>query len=554
MPDPHRLLPFLDWPRPDRALLRTDLPAGIAVGLMIIPQGMAYAVLAGMPAVTGIYAAMLPPLIAALFGSSVRLSAGPTALTCLLSGASVAGLAEPGSTQWVTLTVWLALLSGGLQILLGVLRFGWLMNLVSAPVLSAFTQAAALLIIASQLPGLLGTRPGGHWWSPEDLHPVSMAFGLGSLALLWAARQWRPGFPTILVLLLGSAALSQGIGFEAGGGAVVGLIPDHLPTLQLPAWPDPSVLGQLLLPMLTVTLVSFLETASGARVEADRAGRPWEQNRDLVGQGLAKLASGLLGAFPTSTSFSRSALYLYLGARSGWATVITSLLVAVVLLFMTPLLHHAPRPVLAAIVIVAVIGVLRPTTFARTWRISRAEALIGAITFGVTLLAMPELHWGVLVGVLMALSHSVYQRLHPRIVDVGLHADGSLRDRALWALPPLAPQVCALRMDAALDFATAHAFERAVTERIVADPNLRAVCLFAQSINRIDATGVETFVKLRARLGAAGITLHLTGLKQPVEQALRAAGALTDDVDLHLHRTDAEAIEQLREHHDKEHR
>jgi SulP family sulfate permease len=428
------------------------------------------------------------------------------------------------------------------------------MNLVSAPVLTAFTQAAALLIVASQLPGLLGTRPGSPWWSPADLHPASAAFGLASLALLWAARQWRPGFPTILVLMLGSAALSQWIGFEAGGGAVVGVIPDHLPSLQWPALPDPSVLRQLLLPMVTITLISFLETASSARVEADREGRPWEQDRDLIGQGLAKLVSGLLGAFPTSASFSRSALYQYLEARSGWATVISSLLVVLVLLFMTPLLHHAPRPVLAAIVIVAVIGVLKPASFVRTWRISRAEALIGATTFAVTLIAMPELHWGVLVGVLLALSHSVYQRLHPRIVDIGLHADGSLRDRALWALPPLAPQVCALRMDAALDFATAHAFERAVTGRVVADPNLRSVCLFAQSINRIDATGVETFVKLRARLGAAGITLHLTGLKQPVEQALRAAGALTDGADLYLHRTDAEALAQLREHHEREKR
>jgi len=552
LPALSRLLPFLAWPRPDAALLRTEIPAGITVGLMIIPQGMAYAALAGMPPVTGIYASMLPALVAALFGASTRLSAGPTALTCLLSGASIAGLAQPATAEWVAWTVWLALLTGALQVLLGLFRFGWLLNLVSAPVLTAFTQAAALLIVLSQLPALLGAPAGQPWWEFPGLHPASTAFGLGSFALLWLARRWRPGFPTVLVLLLGSSGLSRWIGFEADGGAVVGAIPDHLPGAYLPGWPDPSMLGQLLMPVLAITLVSFLETASSARVDADQAGRPWDQDRDLIGQGLAKIASGLVGAFPTSTSFSRSALYLYAGARTGWATVISVLLVLAVLLFMTPLLRHAPKPVLAAIVVVAVVGLIRPSAFVRTWRVSRTEAVIAAATFGVTLATAPDLYWGVLAGIVMALSHSVFQRLHPRIIEVGLHPDGSLRDREAWSLSPLAPGTCALRMDAALDFTTAHAFEQAVTERVGAAPDLRAVCLFAHSINRIDATGAEVFVKLHTRLRAAGIALHVSGMKLPVERALEAAGALSDRAGLRLHRTDAEAVAALRREHDEE--
>ncbi|MDZ4127774.1 MAG: SulP family inorganic anion transporter, partial [Hydrogenophaga sp.] len=179
-----RLLPFLNWPRPDAALLRGEAMAGLTVGLMVIPQGVAYAALAGMPLITGIYASLLPALIAVLFSSSVRLSVGPTALTCLLISASLTGLAEPGSAQWIALAVWLALLSGLLQIVLGFVRFGWLLNLVNSPVLMAFTQAAAVLIIASQLPALLGL---GAWDSlawPAQVHLPSLAFGLGSLAAL----------------------------------------------------------------------------------------------------------------------------------------------------------------------------------------------------------------------------------------------------------------------------------------------------------------------------------------------------------------------------------
>ena len=182
MPRLHRLFPFLNWPRPDAALLRSEALAGLTVGLMVIPQGVAYAALAGMPLVTGIYASMLPALIAVLFSSSVRLSVGPTALTCLLISASLSGLAEPGSAQWIALAVWLALLSGLLQIALGFARFGWLLNLVNSPVLMAFTQAAAVLIIASQLPALLGL---GGWDSltwPAQVHLPSLAFGLGNVA------------------------------------------------------------------------------------------------------------------------------------------------------------------------------------------------------------------------------------------------------------------------------------------------------------------------------------------------------------------------------------
>ncbi len=539
----HRFFPFLQWPRPNAALLRSESLAGLTVGLMVIPQGVAYAALAGMPLVTGIYASMLPALIAVLFSASTRLSVGPTALSCLLVGTSLIGLAPPGSAQWVELAIWLSLLSGILQAVLGGLRFGWLLNLVSSPVLMAFTQAAAVLIIGSQWGALVGWRGG--WPVLGQALPVhwpSLAFGVGSIALLVGVRRWKPAFPSVLVIVLGSAGLSQWLGFAESGGKVIGILPEGLPRLALPSLPSPEMLGHLILPTLVLTLVSFLETASSAKVDSERAGKRWNQDQDLIGQGLGKIASGLCGSFATSSSFSRSALNLYAGARTGWATVASVLVVMAALLWLTPVLRYVPQPVLAAIVLVAVVGLLKPGEFPRLWRISRTEALIAGVTFAITLLAAPRLYWGVLVGVLMALSHFLYQRLHPRIIEVGQHPDGSLRDRHLWHLPPLAPDWYALRMDAALDFAAASAWERNIVEHLSTHPNTRHVCLFAQPINRIDATGVEIFFKVTAQLQRQGITLHLSGVKLPVETALRNAGALPSGKNLVLYRTDAEAL------------
>lgn len=541
-----RLFPFLNWPKPDSALMRGEMLAGLTVGLMVIPQGVAYATLAGMPLVTGIYASMLPALVAVLFSASTRLSVGPTALSCLLVGASLTGLAEPGSARWIDLAVWLALLSGLLQVALGFMRFGWLLNLVSAPVLMAFTQAAGVLIIASQLPALLGLPAGWRGLLPQPtIHWPSAIFGLGSLALLILARRWRPTFPTVLLIVLASAGIAAWTGFEALGGAVVGRLPEGLPALYVPSWPDRSTLGQLVLPTLVITLVSFLETASSAKVDNERQGLRWNQDQDLIGQGMGKIASGLCGAFPTSSSFSRSALNLYAGARTGWATVVSVVVVLLALLLFTPVLRHVPQAVLAAIVLVAVLGLIKPRDFVRLWRLSRAEAVTAGVTFAITLLAATQLYWGVLAGVLMALSHFLYQRLHPRIIEVGLHPDGSLRDRHLWHLPPLAPRLYALRMDAALDFATASSFERVIVEHLSTHHDTKHVCLLAQPINRIDVTGVEVFVKLGVQLRQRGIALHISGMKLPVETALRRAGELDEGPLLRMYRTDADALAAL---------
>jgi len=543
----HRL-PFLSWPRLSGKLLHTELFAGLSVGLMVIPQGVAYAALAGMPLITGIYASLLPALVAVLFSASTRLSVGPTALTAMLVSASLAGMAAPASAEWVNLAIWLSVLTGLLQIVLGFARFGWLLNLVSSPVLTAFTQGAALIILGSQLPALLGFTKG---WSSltnsSNISLYSLAFGLVSLAVLLLSKRLKPTFPTVLVVVLGAASLSWGLGLQSQGVAVVGALPQGLPMLVLPQAIDWTTLQQLVLPTLVITLVSFLETASSAKVDNERKGQRWDQDQDLIGQGLGKLASALSGAFPTSSSFSRSALNLYAGAQTGWATVISVFVILLALLVLTPVLAYVPQSVLSAIVIAAVLGLLKPQAFVRLLKVNRVEGVIALLTFGITLVAAPRLYWGVLAGVVMGLSYFLYTRLHPRIIEVGLHADGSLRDRHLWTLPPLARHLYALRMDAELDFAAASGLERAITEHLNAHPGVRHVCLFAQPINRIDVTGVESFAQIRRQLAARDITLHISGIKLPVEKALRRAGELDEAPSLRMYRTDAEALVALRQ-------
>jgi SulP family sulfate permease len=541
-----RFLTFRHWPRLSADLARTEVLAGLTVALVMVPQAVAYAGLAGMPLVTGLYTCLVPALLAALLGSANRLSVGPAALTCVLIGASLTGMAEPGSAEWVSLAVWLSLLSGGIQLLLGLGNYGWLINLVSSPVMMGFTQAASLLIMASQVPALLGVKA---WSWDVQTWGVWMTgwpalFGLASLIALLLLRKFKPRWPGIMLVMAAASALGYASGYEQHG-SVVGLLPAGLPDFYWPHWPGLDMLNQLWVPAMVIALVSFLETASSARIECQRDGKRWDDSTELFAQGLAKLASAFSGSFPTSTSFSRSALMLYAGARSGWAVVASIGFVLLALLLLMPALQYVPRSVMAAAVIVAVLNLFQPKQFLKLWRIDRVETMTAAVTFAITLATAPRIYWGVMAGVLVGLSHFLHTRLHPRIIEVGLHPDGSLRDRHLWKLPPLAPHLYALRMDAELDFAAASGFERAITEHLALNPEVAHVCLFAHPINRVDATGVETFGQLQRQLFSRGITLHISGIKLPVETALKRAGELHASPWLKMYRTDADALQAL---------
>ena len=545
----YRIFPFLTWPQPTLQLLRGEAMAGFTVGLMLLPQGVAYAHLAGMPLITGIYASIIPAAVDILFSPSPRLGVGPTALSALLIGASLVGMAEPGSSQWVQLAAWMAILSGLVQFSLGLVRAGWLLNLVTSPVLAGFTQAAAILILASQLPSLLGMK--SDWatvWDTPSLGLFdwrSILFGAASIVGLVLAKKWRAAFPSAIFVIAITGIISWLSGFADKGGAVVGHLPSGLPHFVWPGMLGWDQFGLLVMPVLVISLVSALETASSAQVEHQQAGTRWDSSQELVAQGLSKVSAGLFGSFATSASFSRSAVNLLAGAKTGYSNIFSILLVVVVVLWFIPALYHVPQAALAAIVMTAVANLVKPRAILHLFRISRIEGGIAVATFAITILTAPRIYWGVLAGILLSSCYFLYNRLHPRIVEVGVHPDGSLRDRHLWQLPLIAPDLLALRMDSELDFASAAALETRAANDWARNPHYKQLALLAQPMNQIDITGLEAFVRLERMAAKRGGQLHIVGMKLPVEQRLKRAGLLQDNPQLHLYRTDAEFLQAM---------
>ena len=549
-----RWLPFLSWQRPTLASLNADARAGIAVGLVLVPQAVAYAVLAGMPPITGLYASLIPALIGVLWGSCNLLGAGPTALTSMLVAGSLAGMAMAGSPQWVELAIWLALLAGIMQFLLGTLRLGSIVNFLSGPVIGAFTQAAAVLILLSQLPGMFGVDIGRLTFAlqadayaglSQALNWEAAAFGVGTLAFLLALKRYSRRFPLILIAGIVCTVISWAISFDMRGGRVVGHLPSGMPALSLPGIPDWQDLRALLPMAAVIALVSFIEAVSSARVISRERRERWNENQELVGQGLAKIASAASGAFPVSASFSRSALYLYAGAVSGWASLFTALCVIASLLWLTPALAWVPVAFLAAVIVVSVLNLIRPAWFITLWHTSRPEALIAIATFVSTLIAAPQLQWGVLTGFVLALVHYLYQRAHPRIIEVAVHPDGTLRDRQRFSLDALAPDVFAVRMDASLNFVTAPLLERFIMGKCERDPSVRSILLHCSPINDIDSTGIDALNHLVANLQDRGVRVYFAAVKKQLEDALRRDGLLRRLPEGSLFQTEAAAISAL---------
>ncbi|MCC6609791.1 MAG: SulP family inorganic anion transporter [Burkholderiales bacterium] len=552
----HQLFPFLAWiPSLDRATVRDDLLAGVTVALVAIPQSLAYAQLAGVPAYYGLYAAFLPTIVGALWGSSGQLSTGPVAMTSLLTAASLTPLARIGSDEFVQGAVLLALLSGLFQIAFGVLRLGMLLNLLSHPVLMGFINAAAMIISLSQLPGLLGVsaRQSEHFLADtwhvltnlDLVHEISLAFGLGALVLLIAFRRLAPRLPGVLLTVAALTALSAWMGYADRGGRVVGAIPGGLPGFTLPPlqW---SLTIELVPAAFVIALISFMEAMSSSKIAAMRTRRPWDENKELVGQGLAKIVGALNGTFPVSGSFSRSALNLASHARTGLSSVVAALIVAATALFLGSLLFHLPKPVLAAIIVLAVVNLLNFRAIRRAWLASRADAIAALLTFVATLAFAPNIQNGILTGIIVSLALSLYRRMTPRAVEVGLHPDGTLRDAAHWRLPALHPRIAALRFDDSLVFVNAAHFEDAILQLERERPGVRFLLVAAGGINEIDASGVEVLSNLADHLGAKGVTLALSGVKKQVQEVLTRTGLTAKLGAGNIYATDRLALDDLR--------
>ncbi|ADE11941.1 SulP family inorganic anion transporter [Sideroxydans lithotrophicus] len=535
--------------------LKADLIAGITVSLVAIPQSLAYAQLAGVPAYYGLYAALIPTVIGALFGSSNQLSTGPVAMTSLLTAASIAPLAAHGSDLFYSYAILLALISGLFQIAFGVLRIGVLLNFLSNPVLMGFINAAALIIGLSQLPTLLGIPAAQSQHFLLDIsrvllhidtaHELSIGFGVAAILLLLGFKKFAPRLPGVLITVASLTWLSYMVGYANLGGRVVGVVPEGLPTVSLPPL-DWHATMALLPASFVIALISFMEAMSSCKVIAIKTRQPWDENKELIGQGLAKVAAAFSQSMPVSGSFSRSALNLASDARTPLSSIISAVFVLLTLIFFTSLLYHLPKPVLAAIIMMAVMNLVNFESIRNAWRANRDDGLAAIVTFIATLAFAPNIQNGILTGIILSLSLLLYRMMRPRVAVLGLHSDTTLRDAVRHNLPPLHPNLGAIRFDGALRFVNVSYFEDALLKLERENPEIEYILVQSSGINEIDASGIEMLRNLLDRFKSSGIKLAFSGLKKQVSDVMDRTG-LTDRIGQeNIFGTDSWAIDELR--------
>ncbi|MFN3953039.1 MAG: SulP family inorganic anion transporter [Pararhodobacter sp.] len=555
-------LPLLDWaPRYTRDDLSGDLVAALVVTVMLIPQGMAYALLAGLPPQAGLYGALLPLLIYAALGSSAALAVGPVAVVALMTAATAGALAETGTPGYHLAALWIALISGALMLVMGVLRLGFLANFLSHPVISGFITAAGILIAASQLRHLLGIPMSGKTL-PEvipsllanlhALHWPTLALSATVLAFLWWSRKGlapllhRLGLSDAAATLLARGALFMAVltstlavwvlSLDAQGIRIVGVVPRGLPPLELPAL-DAELIVQLVVPAALIALVGYVESISIAQTLAAKRRASIDPNRELIALGAANLGAGLSQAMPVTGGLSRSIVNFDAGARTPAAGGLTAAMIGVALLALTPLLHYLPNATLAAIIIMAVVSLLDFRALPRTWAFSRADGAAMAATMLVTLLAGVEP--GLAAGVALSLLLHLYRTSRPHIAEVG-QVPGTAHFRNINRYEVVtAPEVMTLRVDESLYFPNARYLEDLVQEKVAANPQLQHLVLMFSAVNDVDASALESLEMIAAKLADSGVGLHLSEVKGPVMDKLRNSHFLEGLAGLYLTQVDA---------------
>ncbi|GAA5125946.1 SulP family inorganic anion transporter [Alloalcanivorax gelatiniphagus] len=544
-----RWLPAIDWlagyRRDDAA---ADGMAALIVTLMLIPQSLAYALLAGVPPQVGLYASILPLVAYALFGSSRTLAVGPVAVVSLMTAAAAGQVAGGDSARYLAATVALTLMSGGLLVIMGVLRLGWIANLLSHSVISGFITASGILIAASQLKYLLGIpMHGDTLWQLAlsaagqlgGIHGLTLLLGAVTvLFLLWARGPLkralaRTALPPWLAELLAKAGpvvavivttLAAGPGgLAARGVAVVGPVPGGLPAPTLPPF-DAGLWQALWLPAALISLIGFVESVSVGQTLAAKRRQRIDSNAELIGLGAANLASGVSGGIPVTGGFSRSVVNFEAGARTPLAGVFTAAGIAVVALFFTPWFQFLPKATLAATIIVAVLTLVDLPALTRAWRYSKADFTAMLITVLGVLGAGVEA--GVLAGVVAAVALHLWRTSQPHMAELGQmpgteHFRNVLRHRVITS-----PRVLSIRVDESLYFANARRTEDAIYDRALHCDGRRHVVLLCSAINHIDASALDSLQALNRRLADAGVTLHLSEVKGPVMDQLQRSDFL----------------------------
>ena len=571
-----KLFPFLYWIKElkNPKVLKADFIAGVTVAMVIVPQSMAYAQLAGLGPQYGLYASFLPVMIAALMGSSRQLSTGPVAVVSLLTAAAL-GEVVTDTSSYVLYASLLALIVGLFQFTLGVLRMGFITNFLSHPVISGFTNAAAIIIGASQLSRVLGIRvinssdtdwvsacqpltlmerletAGGRglhticnadqnyetiWRLIEAAiyyaHMPTVAMAVMSIIVMVVLKQFFPRVPSILTVVVISTAVSFLIGYEGMGGAIVSSIDiSGVVSFQIPSF-DFKVMGTLFVYAITISLIGFMEAISVAKSMATKTKQRLDVNQELIGQGLSNVVSSFFQGYAVSGSFSRSAVNSSAGAVTGFSSVVTAVIVGLTLLWLTPLLYHLPQATLATIIVMAILHLINFAPIRHAWKVEKHDGVVGALTFVLTLIFAPHLENGIAFGIIMSLGLFLYRTMQPRFSEFSAR-DGSKffisvtdndedesKDESVNA-------VKIVKFSGSLYFANAAYFENKMLELIAKNrEQLKYIIVDVTGINQIDASGEDVLSSLVELCSISGIEI-LFARAEGIEAVLQRSGFIS---------------------------
>ena len=537
-------LPVLQWGRAyNRDTLVSDGMAALIVTIMLIPQSLAYAMLAGLPPEVGLYASVAPLLLYAVFGTSRVLAVGPVAVVSLMTAAAIGQYAVAGTPEYWAVAITLAFLSGLLLLAMGLLRLGFLANFLSHPVISGFISASGILIAASQLKTLMGVKAEGHNFLDLSLallsqvgqtHLLTLSIGVLTVAFLfWVRSGLKPLLLRIgmkprladVVAKTGPVAaiavttlLTWGLGWQAQGVKIVGVVPQGLPPFTLPLW-DIGLWQQLLVPALLISVVGFVESVSVGQTLAAKRRQRIEPDQELVALGSSNLAAAFTGGFPVTGGFARSVVNFDAGAQTPAAGVFTAAGITLASLFLTPALYYLPQATLAATIVVAVLSLVDFSILRKTWRYAKSDFLAVVATLVATLAVGVET--GLVVGVGLSLALYLYRTSRPHMAEVGLVAGTEYFRNVHRHVVMVSPRVMGLRVDESLYFANSRALEDRINSAVASRPGLEHVVLQCSAINDIDSSALESLEAIDLRLRGAGVRLHLSEVKGPVMDRLK---------------------------------
>jgi SulP family sulfate permease len=533
-----KFIPILEWlPNYQKSWFKDDFGAGLTVGIMLIPQGIAYAMIAGLPPIYGLYTAMIPQIIYAIFGTSRQLAVGPVAMDSLIVASGVATLAEVGTEHFIEFAILLAFIMGVLQVLFGIFKLGFLVNFLSRPVISGFTSAAALIIALSQLKNLLGVnlQKGNKihellievYKHISEINWITFAIGIISILILVFFKKLTKKIPAALVLVILGIVAVKYLNLNEIGVKIIGDIPQGLPAFKMPRF-SLDIIVDLFPIALTLSFIAFLEAISVAKaIELKHNNYKVNPNQELIAIGMGNIVGSFFQTYPATGGLSRSAVNNQIGAKTPMAAIISSIIVGLTLLFLTPVFYYLPEAVLAAIIIVAVFGLLDFTVPKQLLKYSKRELVILNITLIVT--ATIGIKEGIFIGVVLSLGMLIYRSTKPHIAILGKIPNTHFyrNIKRFEGLLEINPAILIVRFDAQLFFANVQYFKDQLEDFVnEKGADLKLIIIDGESINTIDSSGIYMFNDVISKYHNQQIEIALTGMKGPVRDVLEKSGVM----------------------------